>query len=105
KLKFQFKKRFNLFDPVQICAYRSYGSSKEIHVRGRVLEDKGITKSAENDSIWRNIINMYRRFESDEVPGAKLCITFEGKKYVTVSDEEGYFYFDIIPETTFPHDK
>ncbi|RZK03166.1 MAG: hypothetical protein EOO46_18090, partial [Flavobacterium sp.] len=102
KLKFQFKKRLNLFDPVQICAYRSYGSATEIHVRGRVMEDKGVTKSADNDTIWDNILNMYKRFESDEVAGAKLCITFAGKQYETVSDEEGYFFFDIIPDGPFP---
>ncbi|MGZ5243132.1 MAG: App1 family protein [Bacteroidia bacterium] len=105
KLKFQFKKKLNLFDPVQICAYRSYGSHKEIHVRGRVMEDKGITKSADNDTIWDNILNMYKRFESDEVPGARLSIQFDGKKYETISDDEGYFYFDIIPDSPFPEDQ
>ncbi len=105
KLKFRFKKRFNLFDPVQVCAYRSYGSDSEIHVRGRVMEDKGITKSDDSDTVWDNIVNMYKRFESDEVAGARLSILFDGKKYETVSDDEGYFYFDIKPEKPFPEDR
>jgi phosphatidate phosphatase APP1 len=102
KLRFGFRKKMHLLRPVQVCCYRSYGSEKEVHVRGRVLEDKGIKKAAEHHTIWHNIRNMARRFSSEEVPGAKLRIYFQGQVYDTVSDKEGYFYFHFTPAGEFP---
>jgi phosphatidate phosphatase APP1 len=98
KMKLNFKKRLNLYDPVHICSYRMYGSQECIHLKGRVLENKGITSAADSHSTWRNIINMYKRFESDEVPGAKLSIKFMGNEYPVTADDEGFFYCSFRPE-------
>jgi phosphatidate phosphatase APP1 len=42
---------------------------------------------------------MYRRFESDEIPGAKLRVTFEDKEHIVTTDKEGYFVLNLIPST------
>ena len=104
-LKYNFKKRLGLFDPIQICSYRSFASEDEAFIHGRVLEDKGITKSSDNDSIWNNIYNMYKRFESDEIPGAKLRVSFHGRTYDVVTDEEGYFEVAVKPVKELPLDQ
>jgi phosphatidate phosphatase APP1 len=95
---FELRKRLNGDDPLQIVAYRSYGTLNRLYVKGRVLRDKGIKKSTDADSVLRNLVNMYKRFESDEVPGAKLELIFEGKHYEVITDSEGYFTINLYTE-------
>ncbi|HRK27695.1 MAG TPA: DUF2183 domain-containing protein [Chitinophagales bacterium] len=87
---FSFRAKTGLVAPPEIVPYRGYGTAELLHCRGRILQNKNII-AAGNDSIWRNLINSYRRFESDEVPGATVQIRFNGQIFETVSNEEGYF--------------
>ena len=73
------RKRLRGDDPLQIITYRSYGTLNRLYVKGRVLKEKAITKASEKDSIWKNIVAMYKRFESDEVPHARLKINFQNE--------------------------
>jgi phosphatidate phosphatase APP1 len=78
-------------DPLTIHAYRGYGTDKRARVRGRVLEDERIAPSTDRDSVWRNLLGTLRRFESDEVPGARVRVRFAGAVQELVTDAEGYF--------------
>ncbi len=91
------KYRLGSYDAVQIVPYRTYGTPYKIFVRGRVLEDKKITKAKDGDGMIDNLLNMYKRFESDEVSGAKLQLQLGNKYYTVITDKEGYFVFDIHP--------
>lgn len=94
RLKFSFKKRFNHFDPLQILPYDGYGTRRKLYLKGRVLEDKGIIafeNLADNETIWNNLLNMYRRLESDEIPDARLLARFNEIELKLKTDEEGYF--------------
>jgi hypothetical protein len=55
-----------------IAPYRGFGRGHELMIRGRVLAEKLITRATTDEPVWRNMLNAYRRFESDEVPGAKV---------------------------------
>ena len=57
--------RLGLLHPVQIMTYRSYGTAGRLYVKGRVLTDKGIGEPDPTDSRWHNLLNMYRRFDSN----------------------------------------
>ncbi len=92
------KHRLGTYDAVQIVPYRTYGTPYKIFVRGRVLEDKKITKAQDGDGMIDNLLNMYKRFESDEVSGAKLQLQLGNKYYTVITDKEGYFVFDIHPD-------
>jgi hypothetical protein len=92
------RKRFNAGDPLQIVTYRSYGTVNRLYVKGRVLKDKNIRKATDRDTVWNNLLSMYKRFESDEVPGARLKITFSGKEHLATTDEEGYFVINLSTE-------
>ena len=92
------KHRLGTYDAVQIVPYRTYGTPYKIFVRGRVLEDKKITKAKDGDGMIDNLLNMYKRFESDEVSGAKLQLQLGNKYYTVITDKEGYFVFDIHPD-------
>ena len=91
QFRFSFKRRFGLLDPFEILPYRGHGTSQELFLKGRVLEETGITRSGRDDTIWRNVRNMVRRFASDEVAGARVLATFGELRAETVTDEEGFF--------------
>jgi phosphatidate phosphatase APP1 len=92
-------------DPLIIHSYRGYGTDGRVRVRGRVLEDEGIPAAGERDSSWRNVLNALRRFESDEVPGARVRVRIAGAVQELVTDAEGYFDTWIAPREALPADK
>ncbi len=92
-------------DPIRLIVYRGYGTAERLYLKGRVIEDEGISPAALEDSIWRNLINVYKRFESDEVAGARLLARFQGQQYEATSDEEGYFEVWLQPAAALPTDR
>jgi phosphatidate phosphatase APP1 len=83
-------------DPIIILPYVSYGTPLKLTIRGRVLEDEGFRAAADADGRWRNLIQFYKRLESDEVPGARL----RAGDTETLTDRQGYFRFEV--EGSFP---
>lgn len=98
-LRANLKRKLRLNDPVQIVPYRTYGTAQRVYIKGRVLEDKGITSAGDRDTILNNLLNMYKRFESDEVPGAVLKAILPDEAHHITTDKEGYFVFNINPLT------
>ncbi len=97
-LSLKIKKRFALSDPLHIVPYRSYGTVNRLYVKGRVMENKNIQASTDKDTLWNNIVSMYKRFESDEVPGALLKVYFQEQEYLVTTDEEGYFVCNLVTD-------
>ncbi|QIL74695.1 App1 family protein [Hymenobacter sp. HDW8] len=92
--------RLGLLHPLQLVTYRSYGTTGRLYVKGRLLTDKGIGEPGEGDSRWQNLLNMYRRFGSNEIPGAELVIRpGDGSEHHVTTDEEGYFTLNIEPKS------
>lgn len=82
---------------IQILPYRTYGTHNRLYLKGRVLEDERIGSARDQDSILNNLLNMYKRFESDEVRDAKIKAVFGNEEQHTITDNEGYFHFDLLP--------
>lgn len=82
-------------DPLQILPYRGYGTAERMTLQGRVLQDEPVGKARREASIWRNLGDTWKRFESDEVPGVPVRARLGGWTGEAVTDEEGYFRFDI----------
>jgi phosphatidate phosphatase APP1 len=78
-------------EPIHIIAYHGYGTNALLKLKGRVLEAGAIRPASDQDSIWRNLVNMYRRFESDEIPGARVLVRFGDTEQEATADEEGFF--------------
>lgn len=95
RLKYRLGSRQNGHNPVMIMPYLGFGSNEFIELKGRVIEDTGVQPSRETDGIWHNLLNMYRRFESDEVPFAQIAARFGGVEIKVVADDEGFFQVDI----------
>jgi phosphatidate phosphatase APP1 len=97
-LMFELKNKLGLNRPLHIVTYRSYGTPTRLYVKGRVLVNKGITRAEDNDTLWENLLNMYRRFESDEIPNALVELNLQGQRHEIVTDVEGYFTINIEPK-------
>jgi phosphatidate phosphatase APP1 len=104
ELAHEFKIRLNADDPLQIVTYRSYGTADRLYVKGRVLKDKGILKPTDKDTVLKNLISMYKRFTTDEVPGARLRIKFQNRQHFAVTNEEGYFTLELNSKGSFKQD-
>jgi phosphatidate phosphatase APP1 len=86
-------------DPLEILAYRGYGSSTRAHVYGRVLEKRGVSVSTDTDSTVRNLLNTLRRAESDPVAFAGLAVKYGDAVAEMKADDEGFFggWIDVNP--------
>lgn len=104
-LKYRFRERLGGRDPIMILPYRGFGTREKIYLKGRVLEDKGISAPQDDDSLWDNLINMYRRFESDEIPYARVLARINGIEQEVVTDIEGFFEIEIELTEPLPDDK
>ncbi len=78
-----------------IIPYIGYGNAQRITLRGRVLENERFTAQGPDDSRWQNLVELYKRLESDEVVGARVRASFQGVEQEAVTDQGGYFSFEI----------
>jgi phosphatidate phosphatase APP1 len=83
--------------PHIVLPYLGYGTANQLTLCGRVLEDEGFRPSRSTDRAWRNLVAMYKRFESDEVPGARVRARYGGVLAEAVADREGYFSVQLRP--------
>ncbi len=93
--KGQVEKALGIQDPLRILPYRGYGTPEWIYLKGRVLQKEGIAPRAEDAGISKNLLNMYRRFETDEVPHAKVRLSIGDRQQDIVANEEGYFETEL----------
>jgi len=84
-------------DPIIISPYLGYGNAARLYLSGRVLEDEGFIPPGEADSPLENLLNMFKRFESDEMGGVRLLARFQGVEQAGVTDREGYFHLELQP--------
>src|SRR5688500_7016156 len=87
----RFDTRFGRGLPRHIAAYCGYADHRGVELFGRVLAEKPQGGPREEDDWWDNLLNTYRRFESDEVPGIGLKVRFRDAEIAVSSDHEGYY--------------
>ncbi|MGH7467123.1 MAG: App1 family protein [Longimicrobiales bacterium] len=90
-LKRDLDKRIGRTDRPQIVPYRGYGNDQVVYVSGRVLRDPGLTRARSGDAWWRNLLNTYKRIESDEIPGARVRVRALGTTMDVSADPDGFF--------------
>jgi phosphatidate phosphatase APP1 len=89
--------------PRHIAAYRGFADRNGVELTGRVLAERPQGGPQDDDGWWDNLLNTYRRFESDEVPDVALTVRFRDARLDTRSDHEGY-YAAGLATTTPPSD-
>lgn len=99
KIRWSYLRNFNRIGPLLIIPYRGLGNSHSAYISGRLVEDLNIRPARQEDSKWRNLRAMYKRFESNGIPDAHIHATFYGKQFSSKTDFNGYFEFELsIPE-------
>ena len=74
----------------RIAPYRGYGTPTELRVLARVVRDPPLPPLGERVDVLDNIVATWRRFETDEVSGARVRATFGGARVEGDADAEGY---------------
>jgi len=78
---------------LRINSYIGYGTSTKFYARGRALEDENISFDP-NLSTFRTVMNIYKQFESDEIPKVNIKAELpNGQVLEQLTDEEGYYCF------------
>lgn len=80
---------------LRIQTYGGYGTRERFHLAARVLRGRALDPGADNQTLWDNILDAYRRFESDEVPDARVQVAYGPVRSTHVTDEEGYLRVDL----------
>ena len=78
-------------DPFEILAYRGYGNATRAHIYGRVIEKPNVSIATDADSTLRNLLNTYRRAESDPFAFADLKVKYGDVAIDCKTDDEGFF--------------
>lgn len=88
------KRRLGILAPLRIAMYGGYGTSREIVLRGRVLEARQGVEPSLEDGPLLNFKRAFWQFESDEVANVELAIELVGlpePALHVVTDDFGYF--------------
>jgi phosphatidate phosphatase APP1 len=85
----------------RIEPYRGFGCDDRAWLKGRVLRGTPIPIGTARDSALLNFAAMMQRFESDEVPGARVRLRYPGGEEVVTADREGYWEQWIRPDPPF----
>ncbi len=91
-------------DPVIIMPFGGYANEHNLIICARVLEDEGIQHD-EDDPKIKNLWNSYKRFESDEVGGATVRVSWEGNSEILTTNEEGYISLNKAHGINFNDDQ
>ena len=94
-LRLRYHTRFQRNRPRHIAAYRGFADATAVELTGRVLANPPHGGPMESDDWWDNLLNTYRRFESDEVAGAPVAMTYRGARAEATTDHEGYYRFVV----------
>ncbi|MFK8165084.1 MAG: App1 family protein [Lewinella sp.] len=79
--------------PVSVMNYIGFGREDYLYLTGRVLRDRGINRK-ERDNLLDNVVNNFKRFNSREVRGAEVVITWGEHTFNRTTDSEGYFHVE-----------
>ncbi len=77
--------------PRQIVTYQGYSDPEAVHLVGRVLSNRPRGGPLDDDGWWENLVNTIHRWESDEVAGQQVTVTYQNHQQTVVTDEEGYY--------------
>ena len=90
RVKHEIDRKIGKTDRPVVVAYRGYANEQNVYLTVRVMLDPGLSKADRNDLWWRNLLNTYKRAESDELAGAEVRFEGFGTVMELRSNEEGF---------------
>ena len=97
-LKVILKKKLGWLGTPKILPYIAYGNEDKIVITGAVIEDKGLSKPENEQSLFSNMIAMIKRYSGDELAGVRVKIEYNGTEKTIQTNEHGIFH-TIIPNS------
>jgi phosphatidate phosphatase APP1 len=100
--------RYGASDDVRharVVPYDGYGTPTSLLVLGRVLRNAPLGPSREDATLWQNLVDTYRRFETDEVPHARVRVAAGGAEREATTDEEGHLAARLVLDAPLPPDR
>jgi len=79
---------------IRLMAFRGYVCDKCIRLRGRLIKENNLTPASDNDSIWRNLSNIRKRFWVKGIGRAKGRLFTLGRCIEFETNKKGYFEID-----------
>ena len=89
------RRRLGADDPFHIMTYRGMVDSSACHLGGRVLERPMYGGPGKDDGWLENLLNTYRRFDSNPLAGVEVRVDFRGHTATTRTDADGYYNFQL----------
>lgn len=85
--------------PYHIDAYRGMvDGNGRCRLSGRVLARPVGGGPRNEDTWWDNLLNSYRRFDSERMPGVRVDVSFQGHTATVTSDADGYYETEFMLE-------
>ncbi|MEO5903762.1 MAG: phosphatase domain-containing protein, partial [Gemmatimonadaceae bacterium] len=86
-------------DAHEVLCYRGFGGASRSWVYGRVIQKRKFGASTDGDSTLRNLLNTYRRADSDPFGNAEVTVTCGDSTVKMMADDEGFFggWLDAAP--------
>jgi len=91
KLSLFIKNRMGWLGVPVIYPYYGFSNGKHVFLSGSVIEDRGLSKPHEGQSIRSNILAMIKRYVGDEFAGVRVKIEFAGQVHEVETNRQGYF--------------
>lgn len=83
---------------VNLVVFHGYGTPRRLYLSGRVLRNAPDV-AVMGASVLRNLAAAFNRLDSNELPNITVRATYRDQSWETTSDEEGYFAFEIEPDS------
>jgi phosphatidate phosphatase APP1 len=75
--------------------YYAFGNDQSIMIEGRILEERLFSRVSRLDNIFKNIWRKIKQLHNNEIKNRDVHLHIGTDRYVSRSDDEGYFFFDI----------
>src|SRR5882757_5123664 len=97
RARWAMRRRWGRVGPLQILAYRGFGTPERVTLAGRVIETKRMTRPTPVDSGLQNLVRTWRQFRTREIPGARLRARLGPAVTEADTDQEGYYHLSLRP--------
>ena len=87
-----------IINPPTVIPYHGYGTSKQVYIKGQVLENRPHFLVSAEDKKRKNIKHMIGRYLSSPMPNVEVSVTLNDQKEVLYTDELGYFVLWLEPK-------
>ena len=82
ELRDRFTEQTGGYGPARLVPYRGLGNQKEIYLKGRVLVDRHLKPADASDTVWQNLLAMYKRFNTREIPHVRVRARYFEVRFV-----------------------